>query len=298
MILALSAYSCVKEVRSNCPPTLPQDRDVVVAVTDKNYENAVETGDEVLDENLPLLSYVGSLVAWNHPRGTDRYDIHTETLASAERIHTLAPSYFADGINEVTVVGSETVYALQYGADSQEITLHPGEEEYNDIYVAGGEIVYPLARNYTMEMTRAKGKLKVDRSGMPDGMTAVEIAVDGVAETVGVDVLPAGDPISTEYARIYRGSTRVIKNFELSASSGDAPFEILLAPSSALSDTSTVTITFADDSGEQAIPPFEVVIYPNVITLVRPEYDPGTGRWQISVMVDDEWKRIENMDIV
>ncbi|MDR2894898.1 MAG: hypothetical protein LBU97_05500, partial [Alistipes sp.] len=140
-IALLAAGGCVREIPGDC------DGAVIVAVRDKNYDNAAEVGDTVVDEHLPMLSYITGLVTQNHPRGTNRYTPFVEGLTPIELIHPLPPERLAGGVNELTVVGDAPESAMLYGEAeaSRILTLHPHAAPGDDFRLGGDAVAYPRA---------------------------------------------------------------------------------------------------------------------------------------------------------
>ena len=190
--LALSSPSCVKEVISDCP--------VLVAVRDKNYDNAGEAGTPLIDENLPILSYINSLVLRN--RTGDSYTVYDETLSPGERVHRVDRSHLMPGIDQLTLTAGHSVEARQYFAGQTSVTLHPDGLEGDDIYTGYDDITVPVTLEQTIWLYRTKGILIVEPVNMPADVRTVGISISGLYSTAdsGTDGLP-----------VYSGSASVSK---------------------------------------------------------------------------------------
>lgn len=175
-VVALAAESCIKEgLSDDC------NGRVVIAVRDTNYDNAAEVGDAVLADNLPMRDYIATLVTWDHPRGTDAYTPFEEPLSDTQLTHPVSPQHLSRGVNELSAVGRGFTAAMLYSAaeSSRVLTLHPGGQEGEDIYLGGDAVEYPRMDDRTVWMMRTKGKLMVDVVGVPDAVRQVELSVGG-----------------------------------------------------------------------------------------------------------------------
>lgn len=278
LFVALS-WSCVKDDRSGCPV-------ITVAAIDKNYDNAAEVGFALLDENLPILSHINSLVLRNYVAATGSYRVYDEILPPGEPVHTIASSRFSSGLNRLTAIGGSGVEAKQY-TEQNTVTLHPGGLEGEDIHIGYGEIEYPPAANRTIELYRAKGMLMVEPVNMPADTRTMDVSISGLYATAdgGTDGMP-----------LYAGAVAVSKSFDVTAEGSGGRFSTILSPSTA-GNTSPLGIVFNFADGTRDNMSLDVAILRNHITLVRPEYNPATRTWNITVMVDGKWVAIENLTI-
>ena len=267
------ASSCINEDYADCEPA----GRVVIAVRDKNYDNAVQVGVLPVDENLPIASYLRSLIVWNRPMETRDYRISEQTLPVVERVHVLEQSYFRWGTDRITAIGNEVQRTRRA---TTTIELHPGASEDTDIYIGSADITAPVAAERIIWMMRTKGKLMVDMVNMPAGVWITGASVGDVYASVEADTPIPDTPR-------YQGSVNVAKAF----GTNTANFEIVLAPS--VSATSPLRITLSDGS----VLDIDITITRNHITRVRPEYHSPTATWNILVMVDNKWQKIENMNI-
>jgi hypothetical protein len=291
--IGFGVFGCVSENVSRCS----RGR-VIVDVGDKNYDNAVEietgggfgAGALVVDEDLPMSAFTGSLVVSNRAAGAGFFRVWEERVSADESVHPLDLSRLSGGVSRVSVFGNAGVVV---GADEGVVELHPGDGaesggsgtggEGADIYVGGGNITLPAAADRIIALRRAKGLLIVDVAGLAADIATVTISVSGVYATARV----------RESEIRYDGETTVSKTFSA------PPFRMALAPSVTRNGgtISTVSLTLTDLDGAMRIVSFEATIARNHISLVRTEYQPPTGTWQISTMIDGHWRQIENINI-
>lgn len=296
--VAFAAGSCVKEDLTDC------DGGVVVAVRDKNYDNAAEVGDVVLPDDLPARSYIATLATQNHPRDTRLYTPVQEPLADG-LVYRLPPERLAGGVNELTVAGRGLSEAMRYAVakTATAFTLHPDGREGEDIYLGGGAVDYPRRDDHTVWMLRTKGKLIVDVAGAPDEVEGVRLSVVGVRATVSEELSGAAATRTTHTTRAddpdaarlrYGGSVTVSRDYPSEGSA--AACHLMLAPSA--SAASRLTITFTDGAGSTLYElGADVAIARNHITRVKAEYEAESRRWTLTVNVDGTWTKIENMTI-
>ena len=282
MGLVMPLVSCVMtDELSDCP--------VVAAVRDKNYDNAVEAGTPLLDENLPMLSYISinSMVLRNQAGSSGNYTVYEEIVSPGELVHPVARERFSQGINSVTLTGGHSAGARQYAAGQTAVTLHPDGVEGEDIYIGHDEITYPPAAEHTIWLYRTKGMLIINPANMPSDTRSLGISISGLyaAADSGTGNLP-----------IYSGTVSVSKSFDVTVAGSSGRFPIILAPS-AEGSLSPLTITFALADGTTETVTTGVTIIRNHITLIRPEYNVITKTWTIEVMINGNWVRIENLNI-
>lgn len=294
--VALAAGSCVKEDLTNC------DGLVVVAVRDINYDNAAEVGDAVVADDLPMRNYIATLVTQEHPRGTPLHTPFEEPLSDAQLTYPLPPERLPGGVNELTVVGRALASAMLYRESelSRIINLHADGQEGEDVYLGGDAVEYPRMDDHTVWMLRTKGKLMVDVVGAPDNVANVTLSVDKVYATVTEDltsIAPVRAAIGStgDAARLrYGGYTTVSRTYP--SEGNTATYHLILAPSAA--QISPLRITFADSAGKAIYEPgAEIVIARNHITRVKAEYSVEERRWTLTVNVNGNWVKTENMTI-
>jgi hypothetical protein len=294
--IGLGVFGCVSEEVSKCS----RGR-VIVEVGDKNYDNAAEieagggvgAGALVVDENLPMSAFTGSLVVGNRAAGAGFFRVWEERVSADEPVHPLDLSRLSGGVSRVSVIGNAGVVV---GADEGVVELHPSDGagdgasgtggtggEGADIYVGGGNITLPSAADHIIALRRAKGLLIVDVAGLAADIATVTMSVSGVYATARV----------RESEIRYDGETTVSKTFSA------PPLRMMLAPGVAGNGgtTSTVSITLTDRNGAVRTLSFATTIARNRISLVRTEYHPPTDTWQISTMIDGHWRRIEDINI-
>jgi hypothetical protein len=278
MGIAMLSWSCVGEKPSDCI--------VEVAVRDKNYDNALETGNPLIGESLPMLSYINSLVLRNHVIDTDSYMVYDETLAPGLLRHRIDPSRFSPNDNDITVTGNSPV-ARQYVTGQNVISLHADGLESDDIYMGYDRIRSPIAANHTIWLYRTKGLLIIEPVNMPTNTRAVNVSISSLYATAdrGEGGLPK-----------YSGVTSVTKMFDTTSTGDGARFRTILAPSVAAS-LSPLTITFSFADGASDAISLDVTMIRNHITLIRPEYKSTTKTWEITVMIDGKWEKVDNLHI-
>jgi hypothetical protein len=266
----LSSWSCLSDNISGCR--------VDIAVHDKNYDNAVEVGDIVRDETLPMISYIGSLATVSRPAGGGNYTYSDEPISPVELVHMLDVSRFVSGDYEITAIG----------AGNNTDVLHPGGDEGADLYLGHDMASFPLLTNRTIWLYRTKGKLIVEPENIPEGIGTLRIEIDGVY--AGADG-GAGATVPI----VYGGLASVVKQFDVAAAGAVTRFETLLAPS--VEAVSPLRIVFTSVDGTSETISLNVSILRNRITVVRPAYNPQSKRWDITVMVDGKWVKVDNLNI-
>jgi hypothetical protein len=269
--VSLSLWSCLSDNISGCG--------LEIAVRDKNYDNAAKVGDIVRDETLPMISYIGSLVIGSHTVSGGYYAYSVEPLSATELVHVLDTSRFVNGEYEITPVGKGDNPAI----------LHPDGIEGTDLYIGYDVIKVPLSTNHTIWLYRTKGKLMVEPQNTPDDVSTLRVEVDGVYST-------AEGGFGATVPIVYTGSVSVAKQFDV-ATAGAAPrFETLLAPSTGSISPLRIVFTFEDGTSETIS--MDIAILRNHITLVRPSYNTQTRRWDVTVMIDDKWVKINDLNII
>jgi hypothetical protein len=258
----LLSAACVSENLSGC--------EVNIAVRDKNYDNAAEAGDPVRDQNLPFVSYIGSLVTGSRPAGVGDYTYSDESLSPLEFVHPLDPSRFGRGEYEIVPTGV-------------------GVDQSDDIYLGHDIVAFPPSTSRTIWLYRANGKLVIEPENAPEGIATLTVEVDGV-------YAGANGGSGATVPIVYDGSTSVVKRFDIAAAGSAARFETLLAPS--VDAVSPLRIVFTSVDGTSETISMNVAILRNHITVVRPRYDPPSRRWDITVLVDDKWVKVNNLDLI
>lgn len=286
---AISMLSCVRDDLAVCPPGAAR---VVVAVRDKNYDNAAEAGTPLIDENLPMTSYVSSLVIRNYLQDSGAYRVYDETLASNERVHPLAAWRLARNVNQIVAMANHSAGARQYLAGQTAVALHPEGAEGEDIYLGNRQINYPNAQEDTIWLYRTKGLLIIEPVNTPSDLRSLAITVGNLYAAADATT-DAAEPI------VYSGTASVAKSFDgtVAAAAAGTRYSAMLAPSVGAA-ASTLEMVFTFGNGTVETVSLEVVIRRNHITLIRPQYDVLTQTWLIEVMVDGNWVKIENLNII
>jgi hypothetical protein len=267
---ALLSWSCLSEKISGC--------EVDIAVHDKNYDNAAEVGDIVRDETLPMISYIGSLVTGSRPAGGGNYTYSDESLSPVQVVHPLDLSRFVSGDYEITSIGGGNAATV----------LHPDGGEGVDLWLGYDKITFPPSIHRTIWLYRTKGKLIVEPENIPAGIGTLGVEIDGVYAR-------ADGGAGTAIPIVYGGSASVVKQFDVATAGAATRFETLLAPS--VEAVSPLRIVFTSVDGISETISLNVSILRNHITVVRPRYDPQSRQWDITVMIDGKWVKVDNLNI-
>lgn len=282
-LAAICAGGCVKENLDDCPdPVVPEPTPKVVrvAVRDKNYDNAEEAPGSSVDENLPIREYISTLFT--------RTPLREEVLTHEELTHEMPADRFQTGLNRLELFGHADEDDIADGS----ITLHPGGIEGRDIYVGADTLTIPLAEDRTVWMLRAKGRLMVDIEGMPDSVETVTITVRGVRESISLNL----NDFTTESSPLtYAGETSVSKIWHTSATGGDSPFSMLLAPSVTANESEMVIDFAGADGAIITTVTARIGIARNHITRVKATYN--ARNWTIIVLVNGSWRHLDDMII-
>lgn len=176
--------------------------------------------------------------------------------------------------------------ADQLSADRLSLNLHAQQAPGADVFVTNDTLVYDAWNHlYTVDMERTKGKLVIQATNLPKGITASRKSVDGLFGKVNSSFGYA-DTVSVSTSNIW-----------------DSPAEILtktiLAPS-VKKDASLLSLNFDahKDGKDIMLTPKEVSITMkrNELTLLRYAYDDG-GDFTIYMLVNDNWEVVHGLDI-
>lgn len=259
---------------------------IAVTVMDKNYNNLEETeGQQRRDEGLPISSYLSSVTVWRHAEGTDTSESFVSELRPEDMYVSIDPAFLQPGTNELMVVGNESMQPQKYDSSAITRELHPGAEEYADIYIGSDEIVSPVEGDRTIRMFRAKGKLLILTEGLPSDIAEVELRVGNVYRRVGRNL-------------IYSDSTGIVKRFDLRQSASATELSLLAAPSRSPEGVSMATVKLVGQDGSTTVlSNICTGIHRNRISVIKPIYDSDSGEWTLEMLVDGRWTQLENLRI-
>lgn len=289
--------SCIREDLPDCPPL-----HVDVAVKDKNYFNAAATGglEPVRPENLSFGSYVGTLYYRLDDAATGRNVVERTRFSTAGADGaTYGIDFPADlpfGRYVLTVWGNmQSDRPLADNAAYTEVTAAHAAD--NDIYVTVDTLDYTYdTASYTAHLERTKGKLIVVAEGLPEGVDYSTKDLDNIYRYVGRSLRYAG---TTDF------------HTELAWSEPhNAQSAMLLCPSTGHEQT-TLDVKFfqtgqtdapARQTGtlpEPAAEPAAVrlTLSRNEVTVVRYVYQPAETRFDIFVLINDNWEQIHHMEV-
>lgn len=271
--------SCLKE--KDCP----RKPAVFVAVQDKNYDNAAETGQAV-DENLPLRQYVGSMnVSYTVVGNTTPSLRQTLIPTGNDKTLMLAPGALPAGNYKISVTGRPVSVPVAPGTDEPLVELHPQQTESDDIYIGTGTGNLPPNADRTILLKRTKGKLALSLTNLPANIYKVEIRIAGVYKNVDTGLN-------------YSGTTSVTKSFPITGVTDPLPLEMLLAPTDASGSTSAMIILYDDtNTPVEIFSNLTVNIVRNKVTQMELRYDPDANKYEIWVMLEGSWQQLHPLDI-
>lgn len=259
---------------------------ITVTVGDRNYDNIAQiAGQPRIDEQLPFAAYVTDLVLWRHAEGaTGSQTFHPASLPEATEVE-IDTRYLLTGANYLAVVGNEPLPEERYDTPLFSRELHPGADEYFDLYIGSAEITAPVHGEHVIRLLRAKGKLLVLPERLPGNVVAVEVKVADLFGRVGRD-------------GTYADSAGVVKRFALPATADREPLSLLAAPGRAAGDEASVSLHLTMRNGlAVTLSEIRTPIRRNRISVIKPLYDPDAGSWALELFVDGRWERIENLHI-
>ncbi len=282
--------SCIAEDFEYCP-----DGRAIVKVLDTEYENADEVaramGISRADDTLPIGATLNSMVVIHHDRETDDYVSRDVAVSETDPNHYLENAYFnAEGHNAVMLIGNDHQSASDYPPLDQDngrmsditVDLDSDEEERPDIFIGRGIVSVPMAQDTVIWMQRATGKLIVQIQNLPNDITRAALHIDNVATDVDWNLNYSGK----------LPTTREVFDMDVDASA----MEVNLPPNYE-GESSPVTVLLRGSNGVITLPTVPVVMERNRITLLRLTYDEAGSQWDIHVLVDDAWERIEVLEL-
>ncbi len=273
----ITSASCILEDIPACKT----DGTISVYIKDKNYENIDEIdGALKLDENLPFSSYITDLTIWRRAEGDKTGESFKAEMPGNSKHITIPQSYLKYGNNELVLIGNENIQEQWDGITARE--LHPGATEYADIYIGGKQVFSPSYEDTAIWMFRSKGRLLIIPDRFPPEIASAEVTIKDVYRTIGPGMT-------------YSGSTQIVKKFTT------APGRVLgisSAPSISPANISQVKIVLTKKDGTTtSLSNIGTSIQRNRISVIRPIYNPDTGKWTLEMLVDGNWIQTDNLHI-
>ncbi len=282
----LFVSSCIRDEIPDCPPLK-----VTIAVKDKNYFNVdkVEFEDRKPDD-LPLREYVPTLY-WVL-RDVKTGDIVDESpLIHVEGDSQTYPANICPCIGHGKYVltvwgGLENLDPL--GDDPTTIDFHPENMEGRDIYMTNDTLVYDAwNKDYVVELERTKGKLIIEKVGLPEEIIGSEKKIAG---------LYAG--VTNEFK--YSGETNVSKQTDLAPGANQTITKTVLSPSMK-TDGSWLSMNFLTEATARggAFTPDDVKITMrrNELTVLRYQWDAKKSTFNIYILINDSWDLLNALTI-
>lgn len=276
IVMLFLLASCIKDDIEECPVQYT----VNVYVKDKNYTNIDDVSQLVKkDESASFGSFIGTIYYQLRDKKTGNVVAEsTDSQPSGGQYYTLTFNNVPVGEYELTVWGN-IIQGTPAG------TLHSGETESSDFYLANESLVF-IAGEHTSDMMleRTKGDLLLICSNFPEDISQVEMKVGSVYETV--------DPHF-----VYAGNTRVLKN-----TSVKPLIETVLAPT-VQGETSKLNLRFFSSSDLRAatdvvFPEIPLTLKRNEIAVVQVDYNTIDKAWEIWVNINGEWTMIHHLDVL
>ncbi|MDE6246958.1 MAG: hypothetical protein K2M41_03840 [Muribaculaceae bacterium] len=278
--------SCIRDEIPDCPPM-----QVKIVVKDKNYFNVdkVDLEDRV-SESLPFKEYVPTLY-W-----VLRDVASGEVVDSSNGLITVDGNadYVTPSICPCIPHGTYVLTVWGGLKDSSHLTenmdrlsFHPGNTPGEDVYLTNDTLIYDAWRNdHIVELERTKGKLIVEKVGVPSYIVKTEKNISGIY----------GDLHHHDFS--YGGETSVRSLLDITDHSRTVS-KTLLSPSTT-KDGSNLNIQFLSKEGNADIKSGDVKInmHRNELTWVRYVWDPATGSFKIYIKINDSWELVNNMGIL
>ncbi|MDE7461964.1 MAG: FimB/Mfa2 family fimbrial subunit [Muribaculaceae bacterium] len=283
---AVIASSCIRDEIPDCPAL-----QVNIIVKDKNYFNVDKVDHEDrISEDLPFREYVPTLYWVLRDVATgDVVDGSNGVIRVNGDEKSVTPSIcpcIPHGKYVLTVWGGlESSEHLTENMDR--LSFHPGNTQGADVYMTNDTILYDAwHNNHTVELERTKGKLIVEKVGIPSYIVKTEKNITGIY----------GDLHHHNFT--YGGETSVRSLMDIADHSRTIS-KTFLSPS-VKKDGSNLNIQFLSKEGLPDIKSGNVKInmYRNELTWVRYVWDPATGSFKIYVKINDSWELVNNMGIL
>ena len=300
--LLMGGNSCIHDDIPTCPPMT-----IRIDVKDKNYFNVDEVEAETRRaDNLPFRDYVPA-VRWTLRDASTGETVASRSFYAVEGDQSVETVTFPEdllfGKYVFTVWGTDGEPSSD--AEGQQVEMHRSGAEGADVYLTNDTIVYDSRHSdFTVSMERVKGKLVIEKVGIPEGYTLSDKSVDALFSTV-----------SREFE--YAGVTSVAKSETLAGP--DAVTRTILAPSlthgastlsiqfrrPALKDKGKGSIDNGADSGEEISTdeetlqprPVNISMERNRITALRYTWSPSARDFIIQVIVDGRWQTVYNLGL-
>ncbi len=290
-LLAVTPFSsCVRDDIEACPPL-----QVNVTVKDKNYLNVDKATlnmanlNEKLPDDLAFRAYVPTLCYVLRDAATGKV-MHEQAVFAVEGDAQQVPLTFPESLPHgkyVLTVWGGLDNADQLSADRLSLNLHAQQAPGADVFVTNDTLVYDAWNHlYSVDMERTKGKLVIQATNLPKGITASRKSVDGLFGKV-----------NSQFQ--YTGTAAVH-----TAASWTAPKDLMtktvLAPS-VKESASLLHVNFdgTDHQGPISYVPADVRINTNrnELTLLRYVYEEDSDGFNIYLLVDDGWTLIHDMSV-
>lgn len=285
VVMAVASMACVREDIPDCPPLK-----ISVVVKDKNYFNVGKVEhEEALDEDLPFAAYVPTLM-W--------------TLREYEsgKIVARSPLSEVDGVSQSVMPGIDSnlphgryIFTAWGGLSSENavdsnhdyISFHPGNAEGDDVYLTNDTILYDAWHDaYTVEMERTKGKLIIEKTGLPDRITSTSKHIDGVYASAGRDFKYSGQTFVSKQTS-FESAPKVVSKTLLTPSVGKNATKVKLdfipGPDSA--------------DGPLSADAVSISVNRNELTVLRYEWDEARGAFKIYILINDSWDLLNHLVI-
>lgn len=279
---AMIPSACVRDSLPDCPPLR-----VTIAVKDKNYFNVDQMEhEERVAEDLPFRNYVPTLY-W--------------VLANAETGEVVETRPLYDVTGDATTVTAEFPAELPFGRyrftvwggmpdesplgdNPATVDFHPGNTPGSDIYMTSDIIDYDYAHgDHTVELERTKGKLIVEKIGLPAEVTGSEKSVTGLFATVDTTFTYSG-ATSVKKPDSYTPESLVVTKTILSPSVREKGSQLM--------------VLFPKSSGEPlSAESVNITMERNKLTAVRYVWDETTERFTIYVYINSNWEAVSSMEV-
>ncbi|MCM1029213.1 MAG: hypothetical protein NC342_01290 [Pseudoflavonifractor sp.] len=285
MLLMMASLSgCIRDDIAECPPLT-----VTVDIRDRNYFNVDEVElEERLPADLPFAHYMPTVHWTLRSLATGEIVDESELISVAGSSPTFTPDIcgcIPHGEYVLTVWGGlESFEPLS--SDLSELTFHPGEAEGRDIFLTNDTLLYDAWHDsYTVYMERTKGKLIIEKTGLPDDAVGSTKRVTGLFGRADRHFSYSGFTAATTHTPITPAESVVT--------------ETLLAPSVG-KDASAVSLTL-DVSGPRPTLPLphrvNVTMRRNELTVLRYAWNDTRRDFDIFLLVNGAWEVVYGMEV-
>ena len=283
---SLLTTACIRDEVPPCPPLR-----VTFEVVDKNYANIADVEaiglDRRVDENQPFAAYVATLSYRITDEATGHVVAEQHLWRPAADDAAPAGELPADlpfGTYRITVWGGMAdERGVEAAGSFGAYALHHGGAEGYDVYQAETLMHYDATHaNFTVGLRRVKGKLLAESVGLPEGTCWSERRIDGVAAGV-------------TSALAYNGTTAFAVQDEWQPAA-NVTTHTWTAPSFEGSPA-TLTVSYYNSPERTAPvlspPATQIDVRRNEISVVRYVY--ADGRFEVYVLIDDDWNRVNDL---